>query len=434
MHREAQWRSCYVNNNHAMNKNNSYVLDSADNLNFLYACRNNLLKFGIHFPAPSGSSYWLGSDGTPCTDRERETWITARMAHVYSLASMLGMEGAKDLASKAISGLSNELYDEIYGGWYAAVTPKGTGHGPKQCYAHAFVILAACSAELAGIPGAAELRKRAEAVYDQYFWQDELGLSVDSWNREFTILDTYRGLNANMHTVEAFLADADATGQIVYRERAGKIIAHVIRWAKNADWRIPEHYNEKWSIDKDFHKDQPDDKFKPYGVTPGHGIEWARLILQWALSTFKSSADYEQYLEASINLYHRAMEDGWNVDGKPGIVYTTDWNGCPVIHDRMHWTLAEAINTSAVLFHVTHQQRYADDYYDFMKYLDEKVWDHNKGSWFHRLDKDNRVVETGWSGKCDLYHATQSTLIPLYSPAVSIAAAVQNKMFFTGIG
>ena len=66
-----------------------YVLDSADNLHFLCSCRNKLLKFGIHFPAPSGSSYWLGSDGTPCTDRERETWITARMGHVYSLASML---------------------------------------------------------------------------------------------------------------------------------------------------------------------------------------------------------------------------------------------------------------------------------------------------------------------------------------------------------
>ena len=45
--------------------------------------------------------------------------------------------------------------------------------------------------------------------------------------------------------------------------------------------------------------------------------------------------------------------DGWNADGEPGIVYTTDWNGKPVVHDRMHWTLAEAINTSSCLYHAT---------------------------------------------------------------------------------
>ena len=52
---------------------------------------------------------------------------------------------------------------------------------------------------------------------------------------------------------------------------------------------------------------------------------------------------------------------------KRQIVYTTDWSGRPVVHDRMHWTLAEAINTSAVLYHVTGKQEYADDYAQFMK-------------------------------------------------------------------
>jgi len=56
-----------------------------------------------------------------------------------------------------------------------------------------------------------------------------------------------------------------------------------------------------------------------------------------------------EYIEISENLYNRAIADAWNADGAPGITYTTDWEGNPVVHDRMHWTLAEAINTSAVL-------------------------------------------------------------------------------------
>ena len=70
--------------------NVSNEIEDPDSIFYYYVLGSaKLLKFGIHFPAPSGSSYWLGSDGTPCTDRERETWITARMGHVYSLASML---------------------------------------------------------------------------------------------------------------------------------------------------------------------------------------------------------------------------------------------------------------------------------------------------------------------------------------------------------
>ena len=177
-------------------------------------------------------------------------------------------------------------------------------------------------------------------------------------------------------------------------------------------------------------KEKPDDPFKPYGATPGHGIEWSRLITQWTLSTYKNDANgAEKYLAVAENLYNRAIADAWNADGAPGIAYTTDWNGQPVVHDRMHWTLAEAINTSAVLYHVTGNKKYAEDYAEFMQYLDEKVVDHVNGSWFHQMDRNNQVIGTVWPGKSDIYHALQATLMPYYTPDVSIAAAVKNGQF-----
>ena len=405
-----------------------YQLGTAENQEFLQDVRDGLLSFGHQFPSPGGSSYYLGDDGTPWKDRNRETWITSRMTHVYSIGSMLGHEGSEALADAALKGLRGELHDDRNGGWYAGLTKDNEIVPTKQCYAHAFVILAASSGVLAGREGAADLLKDALALYDLRFWNEEEGLSCDTWNTEFTMLDPYRGLNANMHTVEAFLAAADVTEEEKYRVRAGRIIDHVLVWAKDNNWRIPEHFSSDWVPDLECNKDRPDDQFKPYGATPGHGIEWARLITQWALSTYKEDkAGAAPYIETAENLYNRAVSDAWNADGAPGICYTTDWNGKPVVHDRMHWTLAEAINTSAVLSHVTDNAKYAADYAEFMKYLDEKVLDHVNGSWFHQLDRENNLLETVWPGKSDIYHALQATLIPYYNPGLSIAVAVKKQ-------
>ena len=407
---------------------NKYQLGTAENQKFLQDVRDGLLSFGHQFPSPGGSSYYLGDDGTPWKDRNRETWITSRMTHVYSIGSMLGHEGSEALADAALKGLRVELHDDKNGGWYAGLTKDNEIVPTKQCYAHAFVILAASSGVLAGREGAAELLKDALALYDLRFWNEEEGLSCDTWNTEFTMLDPYRGLNANMHTVEAFLAAADVTGEEKYCVRAGRIIDHVLVWAKDNNWRIPEHFSSDWVPDLECNKDRPDDQFKPYGATPGHGIEWARLITQWALSTYKEDkTGAAPYMEAAENLYNRAVSDAWNADGAPGICYTTDWNGKPVVHDRMHWTLAEAINTSAVLSHVTDNEKYAADYAEFMEYLDEKVLDHVNGSWFHQLDRENNLLETVWPGKSDIYHALQATLIPYYNPGLSIAVAVKKQ-------
>ena len=411
--------------------NSKYEISTKENREFLKASCEELLNFGHRFPSPNGGSYYLGDDGTPWKDRNRETWITCRMAHVYSLGLMLGHEGSGELADAALKGLKGELHDEKNGGWYAGVTPEGDIVPNKQCYAHAFVILAASSALTAGRPGAKELLEEALAVYDRHFWNEEEGLACDTWNTEFTVLDDYRGLNANMHTVEAFLAVADVLSDEKYRQRAGGIIEHVIKWFSENSFRIPEHFTKDWIEDLECNKEQPADQFKPYGATPGHGIEWARLISQWALSTYRtesSSILTGKYVEAAKALYNRAIKDAWNVDGAEGLVYTTDWEGNPVIHDRMHWTLAEVINTSSVLWQITNNRRYAEDYSKFMKYLDEKVLDHENGSWLHQLNEKNEVIGTVWPGKSDLYHAFQATWIPYGNAAVSIASDVKQKM------
>ena len=394
-----------------------YLIDTEENIAFMKSLTRDLIEFGRGFAAPDGTSYYLGSDGTPMSERPRETWITCRMAHTYSLGKMLGFSKCDELVSKAVEGISNVLYDKANDGWYPGIRTDGSYlDGGKQCYAHAFVILAASSAYLIGVPGAENLLENALSVFDKYFWDSKHGLTIDTYNTDFSSASSYRGINANMHTVEAFLAVADATCNEEYRRRAVGIAEHVIEWARENDWRIPEHFTEDWKPSLEYNADKKDDPFKPYGATPGHGIEWARLICQCT-----------NHVAEAEKLFERAIADGWHADGEDGIVYTTDWQGNPVVHDRMHWTLCEAINTSAVLYRLTGNKKYADDYAAFLEYADRCVLDHENGSWFHQLDEKNRLKETVWPGKSDLYHAIQATLIPYADVHTSIATYLSKS-------
>ena len=104
--------------------NSKYEINTKENREFLKASCEDLLNFGHRFPSPNGGSYYLGDDGTPWKDRNRETWITCRMVHVYSLGLMLGHEGSGELVDAALKGLKGELHDDKNGGWYAGVTPE----------------------------------------------------------------------------------------------------------------------------------------------------------------------------------------------------------------------------------------------------------------------------------------------------------------------
>ena len=84
-----------------------------------------------------------------------------------------------------------------------------------------------------------------------------------------------------MHMVEAFLAAGDATGDPAWFDRALQIAERLIgEVASTHDWRVVEHFDEQWRPLPDYNADQPRHPFRPFGITPGHGLEWARLLLQ----------------------------------------------------------------------------------------------------------------------------------------------------------
>lgn len=395
-------------------------LDLPSHQNWLQHHTEMLLRFGRATPYPGGGAAWLTDAGEPWLDKGVHTWITGRSVHVYSLGSLLGIPGCRPVAAAALAGLTGPLRDRESGGWFSQINADGSTPDEKAAYAHAFVILAASSASLAGLDGARELLSEALAVFETRFWDEDRGRCIDTWNRDFTQLDPYRGINANMHAVEAFLAAADATGERLWLHRAARIASFAAAAAAANQWRLPEHFDADWNVQLELNAERPDDPFKPYGATVGHGLEWARLLLHLEAA----GAEGTDWLGAARELYRRAVTDGWHADGADGFVYTTDWNGAPVVRDRMHWVAAEAIGAAAALFQRTAQTAYADDYARYWDYVEQNLLDRRHGSWHHQLDPHNRPVATVWPGKADLYHALQATLIPRLPLAPSMAAAL----------
>ncbi|WP_265521698.1 AGE family epimerase/isomerase [Oerskovia flava] len=381
----------------------------------------SLLEFGAASLRPDGAAQWLDDDGAPDTTRPVSTWITARMAHMYAVGDLLGVPGAGARADLALRGLRVALADHDAGGWLSAVGPGEDVDGTKSAYAHAFVVLAAASGTIAGRPGAVELLDEALRTLDERFWEAGPRLHADEWDRAWTHLDDYRGVNANMHSVEALLAAHDATGSTVWLERAASVSDRVIAWAESNDWRIPEHFDADWQPLPEFNADRPRDQFKPYGSTPGHGLEWARLILQVDVAGGTPGLR----TAAAVALFDRAVADGWDTDGG-GFVYTVDWSGTPVEPRRFHWVAAEAVATADVLGRVTGDARYAELADGWWTWIRENLDDPERGSWHHELDVDNQPSGLTWVGKPDIYHAAQAVLLPDLPLAGSFAGAART--------
>lgn len=395
-----------------------------------------LLHFSKASVHPDGGFAWLDGDGRAVLNRPVETWITTRMTHVLSIGALLGIPGCGPLVDHGVSALQTLLVDQINGGWYTASDRPNSGE--KRAYEHAFVVLAASSATLANRNGAAELLVEATKVVMQRFWVEDRGVVSDVASRDWTEREPYGGANANMHMLEAFLAAADVTGDPVWLERGLRITSFFINErARAKDWRIPEHFDPDWNELPEYNCDDAAHKFRPYGSTVGHGFEWSRLCLHLRASLEASvvaddllAANSAWLLEAARHLFDRAASDGWRDNG---FLYTTDWDGIPVVEDRLHWVVCEAIAAAGALYRVTQNVDDENRYRQWWDVAERWFIDRVGGSWWAQLDAENRPATSVWSGKPDTYHAVQATLLPRLPLAPSLASGIVRGLLDTAV-
>jgi len=387
---------------------------------------SRLIAFGRGAALPGSGFGWLGTDGKVDESQPCPLYVNARMTYVFALAHLQDVAGADTLAASGIDALASRYADPVNGGWFSSVAWSGqVTDVTKSNYAHAHVLLAAASAVAAGIPGSEATLKAATSAIERHFWSEAEGCAVESWNADFTESEPYRGANSNMHSVEAYLAAGDVTGNPVWHERAASITAGLMAHARANSWRIPEHYDQAWRPLPDYNLDRPDDQFRPYGTTPGHSFEWSRLLL----TLEAAQADPPGWLaEAAVALFDKAVTDAEGRDGHPGLIYTVGADGQPVITARLHWVVCEAVLAADALHRRTGEERFAATAARWWGDIDRYFLDRQGGGWWQELGQDMTPATSMWPGKPDLYHSYQALLLPSLplSPTAATALAGQR--------
>jgi sulfoquinovose isomerase len=385
-----------------------------------------LLTFGRGSELPDGGFGWLDELGTVDRDRPRPLYIAARMTYAYALAYLdTGDDDARRLVMSGLTSLRGAYADRTHGGWFAGLDRNGRVSDPtKANYAHAHVLLASATAYAAGIPAAGDVLEQAVTVIQDHFWSDDEGCARESWDAAFTEPEPYRGANSNMHSIEAYLVAGDVTRDKVWHARALAVAGRLIDvHARAHNWRIPEHYDASWRPLLDYNHDHRDDQFRPFGTTPGHSFEWARLLIALEGSLTDPPA---WLLEAAVGLFDAAVASAWAPDSHPGFVYTLDLDDRPVVTERLHWVICEAVLAADSLHRRTGDARYARYAEQWWQHIDDHFLDPINGGWWQELSPAMAPSTTIWSGKPDVYHSYQALLFPSLPLAPCAAITLEN--------
>ncbi|HZP19290.1 MAG TPA: AGE family epimerase/isomerase [Bauldia sp.] len=360
---------------------------------------------------PKGGFHALDDRGDPLPSPIREIHVTTRMVHCFAIARAMGRPGADRFIDHGMAYLWNGHRDRKNGGYFWAVGEDGPTDPRKQAYGHAFVLLAAASARMVGHPDADRLLADVGEVIRARFWEKKNGAMAEEFAADWQPISTYRGQNSNMHSTEALMAAFEATADRSWLDMAESIASLVIgkRAAENG-WRVAEHFNENWELDRDYSNG---DVFRPFGTTPGHSLEWTRLCLQlWELGGRKLA----WLPDAAKALFGRATADGWDPDGG-GFFYTLDWANKPRMRNHLWWPAAEGVGAAHFLNAIDGAPAYEEWYRRIWDFIAARLIDREHGAWRTELaDAPKRLFE----GKPDIYHALQACLIPLVPTSGSL--------------
>jgi sulfoquinovose isomerase len=373
---------------------------------------------------PKGGFYDLDRAGAPlATDNPaRGIHASARMVHCFAIADLLGRPGAADVVDHGMRYLWEKHRDEKNGGYFWQADDHGAADASKQGYGHAFVLLAASSAKVIGHPLADRMLSDITEVIETKFWEERHGAIAEEFSEDWQPVAGYRGQNSNMHLTESLMAAFEATGESHYLKKAERIADLLInRRAREEGFRVAEHFSEEWVVDRSYY--HQNEMFRPAGTTPGHWLEWARLLLQLYTLGGKTHAWMP---EAATALFERSMTLGWDAD-KGGFFYTLDWQDVPEKKEKLWWPMCEAAGAAHFLNAHVGGTFHEDSYRKIWSTISGHFIDRQHGGWFEELTVDLAPANTLFPGKGDIYHALQACLIPLFPADGSLTKVIQEN-------
>ncbi len=324
-------------------------------------------------------------DGSIFDDQTKHLVGTCRFVYIFSIAAILTEKSEyKEAARHGVQFLLNH-HRQPKGGYAWILEGLKVNDATNHCYGHAFVLLAFATSLKAGIQESAEPLVETFNLMERHFWRQDDRLYVDEISSDWSIVDPYRGQNANMHTCEAMIAAFEATGETNYLDRATALAVRVcVDMTQQSDGMIWEHYDKKWDPDWQYNLDDPKNLFRPFGYLVGHWMEWAKLLL-----ILEENNPQEWMLPHAKRLFNAAIEQGWD-HNSGGMNYAVSPNGEIIDTDRYYWVLSETVAAAGLLANRTGDSTYTDWYSKSWTWSLENLVDQQYGGWYRVLDNKNQ--------------------------------------------
>tara|TARA_B100000959_G_scaffold140057_1_gene147190 strand:+ start:107 stop:1297 length:1191 start_codon:yes stop_codon:yes gene_type:complete len=324
-------------------------------------------------------------DGSIFDDQTKHLVGTCRFVYIFSIAAILTKKSEyKEAARHGVQFLLNH-HRQSKGGYAWILEGLKVSDATNHCYGHAFVLLAFATSLKAGIQESAEPLVETFNLMERHFWRQADRLYVDEISSDWSIVDPYRGQNANMHTCEAMIAAFEATGETNYLDRATALAIRVcVDMTKQSDGMIWEHYDKNWDPDWQYNLDDPKNLFRPFGYLVGHWMEWAKLLL-----ILEENNPQEWMLPHAKRLFNAAIKQGWD-HNSGGMNYAVSPNGEIIDTDRYYWVLCETVAAAGLLANRTGDSTYTDWYSKSWTWSLENLVDQQYGGWYRVLDNKNQ--------------------------------------------
>ena len=357
-----------------------------------------------------GFFHYFRDDGSVYDASHHHLVSSTRFVFNYAMAAREFGEDAVlqreylDAARHGLRYLREAHRDPATGGYAWTVRDGVPEDRTNHAYGVAFVLLAYATALKAGIAEAAPWLAETWTLLEARFWESDAGLYRDEADAAWQFSD-YRGQNANMHMCEAMLAAFEATGDVRYLDRAHTLAENMtVRQAQLAGGLVWEHYHRDWSIDWEYHKDDPKHLFRPWGFQPGHQTEWAKLLLILDGHLQARGTPEDGLLPRARHLFDTAVARAWDPEFG-GLCYGFDPDGRVCDDDKYFWVQAESLAAAARLAVRSGDARYCDWYEWIWAYSWQHFVDHAHGAWYRILDRRNLKYgdEKSPAGKTD-YH------------------------------
>lgn len=329
---------------------------------------------------PCGGYFgFFREDGTVHEAQTRHLVGTSRAIINYAFASL--KFGDADYISAIRHGIAflRTAHRDPHSGGYAWVlrdnaVVDATNHG----YGLAFVMLAYAKALQAGVGEVRGDLDETWALLERHLWEPQHGLYADEASADWVVSD-YRGQNANMHLCEALIAAFEATGDARFLQRAERLADNMVnRQAAQCGGQIWEHYRRDWRIDWDYNRNDRNNIFRPWGLQPGHQVEWAKLLLQ-----LDRHSPQDWRLPRARELFAVAVETGWDTQ-HGGMIYGYEPGGSPYDRDKYGWVQIETMAAAALLHERSGDERYAAWQAKLAEYC-ERVFVDTRTQCWHRI-------------------------------------------------